>query len=103
MSTSADATAPVRTVMVWPLATVHDDDTLRTAARCLTEEEVGALLVVRREDRLIGLVSERDLVHAVAEPEHVPGGRRRPDAVGTAVPFPESQVGSARRPLERRR
>jgi CBS domain-containing protein len=48
------------------LATVHDDDTLRAAARSLTEEEVGALLVVRREDRLIGLVSERDLVHAVA-------------------------------------
>jgi CBS domain-containing protein len=67
MSTPADATAPVRTVMVWPLATVHDDDTLRAAARSLTEEEVGALLVVRREDRLIGLVSERDLVHAVAQ------------------------------------
>jgi CBS domain-containing protein len=67
MSTPADVKAPVRTVMVWPLATVHDDDTLRAAACALTEEEVGALLVVRREDRLIGLVSERDLVHAVAE------------------------------------
>ncbi|HSK26242.1 MAG TPA: CBS domain-containing protein [Jiangellales bacterium] len=67
MSTPADAQAPVRTVMVWPLATVHDDDTLRDAARALTEEEVGALLVVRREDRLIGLVSERDLVHAIAQ------------------------------------
>jgi CBS domain-containing protein len=44
--------------------TVGADESLMTAAYLLTDEQVGALAVIGAER--IGIISERDIVHAVA-------------------------------------
>jgi len=46
--------------------TVTPDDSLQKAAKLMSEEGVGALLVTQR-GRLIGILSERDLIEAMAE------------------------------------
>lgn len=40
--------------------------TLTEAAKLLTEKKIGALVVRDRSGRLSGIISERDLVHAIA-------------------------------------
>lgn len=47
-------------------ATTRPTDTLRVAASHLAEDHVGALLVLSRE-RAVGLVSERDVIRALAD------------------------------------
>ena len=56
---------PVRVVMSTPVATVKPDVPLADLAASLEAEGVGAV-VVMSGDRLDGVVSERDIVHAVA-------------------------------------
>jgi CBS domain-containing protein len=48
------------------VATVHPSATLATVAQRLRLENIGAL-VVFDEDRVAGMISERDVVHAFAE------------------------------------
>lgn len=59
-------TAPVATVMHRSTVSVRPDTTLRLVAETLAREEVGAV-VVRGADGLVGIVSERDLVRALAD------------------------------------
>jgi CBS domain-containing protein len=47
--------------------TIEPTATLATAARVLTEKGIGALVVLGTDHRVIGIVSERDLVRALAE------------------------------------
>lgn len=56
----------VRTLLQGPLATCRPLGTLRGAATALADNLVGALVVGHPED-VVGIVSERDLVRAVAE------------------------------------
>ena len=56
---------PVRTVMMWPVATVEAGATLTQVAEALAADEIGALCVVEH-DALAGIVSERDVVAHVA-------------------------------------
>jgi CBS domain-containing protein len=60
------STAPVTTVMHRSTVSVRPDTPLRQVAETLAREEVGAV-VVRGVDGLVGIVSERDLVRAVAD------------------------------------
>ena len=60
------STAPVTTVMHRSTVSVRPDTTLRQVAETLAREEVGAV-VVKGSDGLAGIVSERDLVRALAE------------------------------------
>lgn len=53
---------------------VTPDTTIREAAATMTERKVGALLVIDEAERLLGLVSERDVVSVIA---------RRGDIVST--------------------
>lgn len=46
--------------------TIGPDETLRSAASELVDRGVGALVVLDRDDQVIGIFSERDLVRAVA-------------------------------------
>ena len=60
------STAPVATVMHRSTVSVRPDTTLRQVAETLAREEVGAG-PVKGADGLVGIVSERDIVRAIAE------------------------------------
>ena len=49
-----------------PAVEVHTDETLTRIAELMVEDSIG-LVVVRGEQPLVGVVSERDIVRAVAE------------------------------------
>lgn len=48
------------------LITCRPEDTVKTAAMLLTSNKIGAMPVINEEGRLIGLLSERDLIRAFA-------------------------------------
>ncbi len=48
------------------VATIEPDRTLRDAARLLTERRIGALVVTSPDHKSLGILSERDIVRAVA-------------------------------------
>ena len=49
------------------VVTIASDATLSEAARLLARKRIGALVVRERDGTLKGILSERDIVHAVAE------------------------------------
>ncbi|SIQ12529.1 CBS domain-containing protein [Rhizobium sp. RU20A] len=49
------------------VVTVGPQVTLRQAARYLNEHHVGAVIVVEGNDRIVGILAERDLVSAIAK------------------------------------
>lgn len=57
---------PVRTIMGAPAIALEPETTLGTAAMVLRDKQIGALAVVGGR-RLVGLLSERDVVAAVAD------------------------------------
>ena len=56
--------------------TTSPETTLEEAARMLKDHRIGALVVTDGEDRVLGIVSERDIVNALAE--HGAACGRRP-------------------------
>jgi CBS domain-containing protein len=60
----------VQSLVARPVVYVHADDSLRTVAQTLTEETIGAALVRGTKGHAIGLVSERDIVRALADGAH---------------------------------
>jgi len=52
-------------VMVREVVTVHADTPVAEAIRLLTERDISALPVVDEQDRLVGIISEADLLHRV--------------------------------------
>ena len=90
--------SPVRSVMVWPVATVEHDVSLSEVAEALTADEIGVLCVVEN-DALAGIVSERDVVAHVAtgaDPAHLTAGDVMTSDVVTVGPE-ESVRAAARR------
>ncbi|WNM32135.1 CBS domain-containing protein [Streptomyces sp. Li-HN-5-11] len=65
-SASAARVPLVRDVMEVPAASLRDDLPYREIARLLAREQVGAVPVVDTEDRVVGVVSESDLLAKVA-------------------------------------
>jgi acetoin utilization protein AcuB len=57
----------VRNIMQTDVVTVRVDDSLRDATRRMLERGIGALPVVDREDKLVGIVTEHDLLRTIAE------------------------------------
>ncbi len=55
---------PVREIMTSPVRSVEPETTLREAARVLSDESIGSLVV--GEDPLDGIITETDVVRAVA-------------------------------------
>jgi len=51
--------------------TIHPDRTLKEAAASLAEHNVGALVVVDQTHKLVGILSERDIVRAAARSDNV--------------------------------
>ncbi|MFD8723010.1 CBS domain-containing protein [Streptomyces sp. NPDC059629] len=64
--TTGSRTPLVRDVMDVPAAWLRDDLPYREIARLLAREHVGALPVVDAQDRVVGVVSESDLLAKVA-------------------------------------
>jgi CBS domain-containing protein len=56
----------VRNLMKQPVVTVTADQSVRQAARRMQEQVIGSV-VVTDGDRLAGILTERDVLHAVAE------------------------------------
>jgi CBS domain-containing protein len=73
------------------VAAIGSTATLCDAAKLLTEMKIGALVVTDTAGRLIGIISERDLVHAMARQ----GAAAFSDQVGNHMtPAPETCVES---------
>src|SRR5215813_5916684 len=49
------------------VATIHPEQTVASAVRDMKERAVGALVVTRDGNHLVGIVSERDIVRALAD------------------------------------
>jgi signal-transduction protein with cAMP-binding, CBS, and nucleotidyltransferase domain len=56
----------VRNLMKKPVVTVGADQSVRQAARQMREHVIGSVIVTAG-DRLAGILTERDLLHAVAD------------------------------------
>ena len=63
MSTIADVLGKKGHTIVSILPT----ETVEAASRLLTERRIGAVVVRDRRDKLVGILSERDIVRAIAE------------------------------------
>lgn len=70
-------------LMTWAPWTVHASVSLEQAARTLAEHRIGCLPVVDEQERLVGILSETDALHAL---EAVLRG------VGPGVPAPRSDT-----------
>ena len=56
-------------LMTAPAVTIHPDETVTTAARVMTACRVSRLPVVSKDGTLIGIVSQGDLLRALAGPQ----------------------------------
>ena len=58
----------IQDVMTKELVTVHEDATIRDIARVMSEQNIGDVLVTDGADKLVGIVTDRDIVvRAVAD------------------------------------
>ncbi|MCP4435114.1 MAG: CBS domain-containing protein [Actinomycetia bacterium] len=57
---------PVERLVSGPIVEAHTDDTLNRLAELMVEDSIG-LVVIRDQNPVLGVVSERDIVRAVAE------------------------------------
>lgn len=95
------ATDAIARIMVWPVATVPGEASLRQVAESLTADGIGALGVVEG-GHLVGVVSERDVVTHLAHganPEHVTAAEVMTTELVTARPD-EPILDAARRMLD---
>ncbi|MGH2752817.1 MAG: CBS domain-containing protein [Actinomycetota bacterium] len=60
----------LRDVAVRHLVTVEPTNTLHRAAHSMTDRDVGAAVVIERE-QVVGIITERDILRAVAEGTNV--------------------------------
>ncbi len=95
------ATDAISRIMVWPVATVPGEASLRQVAESLAADGIGALGVVEG-GHLVGVVSERDVVTHLAQganPEHVTVAEVMTTELVTARPD-EPILDAARRMLD---
>ncbi|MFF1414638.1 CBS domain-containing protein [Streptomyces sp. NPDC058289] len=63
-------TLTAQDLMTAPAVTVHAEQTVTEAARLITRRGVTRLPVVDDEDRLVGIVTRRDLLRVFLRPDH---------------------------------
>ena len=73
----------VREIMTWAVVTVGPQTELRQAARLMHEQKLGALPVVERH-RVVGILTERDVLRAFATLPHEGVTSVRPLEAGAA-------------------
>ena len=87
------------------LATCRPEDTIQTVATILTAKGVGALPVCEQNGKMVGIISERDLVTAFARNGGETGALRVQDVMTTNVIScsPQDSLEEAREILQRYR
>ena len=99
--TKVTPASQVRSVMVWPVATVDGGATLSEVAEALAADEIGALCVTG-DGNLAGIVSERDVVAHVAtgaDPAHLSAADVMSNDLVTVAPD-DSVLVAARRMVD---
>jgi acetoin utilization protein AcuB len=56
----------VRNIMKSPVVSIEPEQSVRAAAQAMREHGIGSV-VVAREGRLVGILTERDVLHAAAQ------------------------------------
>jgi len=76
------------------------DTTLRTCARVMSDESIGALLVLGPQRRPAGVLTERDIVNALAEGAHADRDRAQDFMTADIDAVPETMtIGEAAREM----
>ncbi len=73
--TDTTDTTPVSDLLTGTVRTVHPSMSLRAAARAMAADGIGLLVVENSSGALAGVVSERDLVSALADDADLDGDR----------------------------
>ncbi|MFG2895605.1 CBS domain-containing protein [Streptomyces zaomyceticus] len=81
-----------RDLMTRPAITVHAEETARDAARLMVRRGVERLPVVDEEERLVGIVTRRDLLRVHLRPDAEIRDRIRGDVLADALKLPGDAV-----------
>ncbi|MGW2177551.1 CBS domain-containing protein [Streptomyces sp. NPDC001732] len=79
-------------LMSVPAVTVHAEESVADAARLMVRRGVARLPVVDEEERLVGIVTRRDLLHVFLRPDAEIRHRIREDVLADAMDLPEDAV-----------
>jgi CBS domain-containing protein len=73
---------------------IKDSDTISTALELLAKHDLGALLVMDRNDKIVGVFSERDFARKVTLEGKIPKNTKVKDMMSTTVYFvkPENNL-----------
>ncbi|MFF8378434.1 CBS domain-containing protein [Streptomyces sp. NPDC015661] len=82
----------VRDLMTTPAVTVHAEETVADAARLMVRRGVERLPVVDEEERLVGIVTRRDLLRVYLRPDAEIRRRIREDVLTDAMDLPGDAV-----------
>ncbi|MEU6982054.1 CBS domain-containing protein [Streptomyces sp. NPDC046324] len=81
-----------RALMTTPAVTVHAEETVADAARLMVRRGVERLPVVDEEERLVGIVTRRDLLCVYLRPDAEIRRRIREDVLADAMDLPGDAV-----------
>ncbi len=62
----------VRDIMTVPVVSVYENENLENVAKLMDEEELGSIIVTDKENRPLGLITERDIVARVTSRNLLP-------------------------------
>ncbi|MFB7835132.1 CBS domain-containing protein [Streptomyces sp. NPDC056056] len=82
----------VQNLMTRPAITVHAEETVADAARLMVRRGVERLPVVDEEERLVGIVTRRDLLHVYLRPDGEIRRRIQEDVLSDAMDLPTDAV-----------
>jgi acetoin utilization protein AcuB len=87
---------PVAAVMTRKVITVRENETIENAARQLYRHRIGSLPVVQENNRLLGILTETDILHAFVQ---ILGGMEPASRIEIALPDLPGQLAAAMRIL----
>ena len=53
------------------IISINENDTIYDAIKLLSKNKIGALPVINNQKKLCGIVSERDIIHAISENKEI--------------------------------
>lgn len=62
-----DANYVVRDFMSWPVAAVDEERPVADAAKLMIDQKISALIVTRKEDEVVGIVTTEDMLRALLD------------------------------------
>jgi CBS domain-containing protein len=63
----------VKDVMTSPVITIDEEDTVQEAAQLMDKNDVGCIIVVDKDGKAIGIITERDMITRVLSKNTLPG------------------------------